>query len=191
MNTDGLLVNAGIKFGPFKAEDYTVPAWMLPGVPGQRGFPDKPDMMLVMGWKRGDAPPADKSAITLIPLEHCYSNDFFMADSRLVKQAKYARLMYELRAHGWLVVGDASETPTFFADHKGGLRDHEDGEIPPAVISTFVQGHMGSMCRRDLDTLAAFGVQNAKLFLKSLYKLAVVSMHKCVSTYIHAVRGVG
>ncbi len=56
--------------------------------------------------------------LTLIPLEHCYSNDFFMKDSRRTKQARYARLMYELRAHGWLVVGDASETPKFFAAHK-------------------------------------------------------------------------
>jgi hypothetical protein len=47
--------------------------------------------------------------------------------------------------------------------------------------------------RRDCVRCLWCPEQNAKLFLKSLYKykLAVVSMHKCVSTYIHAVRGVG
>ena len=28
-------------------EEYTIPNWMLPGTPGQRGFPNKPDMVIV------------------------------------------------------------------------------------------------------------------------------------------------
>ena len=30
-------------------EEYTIPNWMLPGTPGQRGFPDKPDLVIVKG----------------------------------------------------------------------------------------------------------------------------------------------
>jgi len=50
-----LLVNAGTKYGASKREDYTIPDWALPGPPGNRGFPDKPDLVLIKNWV-GDQP---------------------------------------------------------------------------------------------------------------------------------------
>ena len=65
-----LLVNAGVAFAN-GAEDKTIPDWMLPGTFGNRAFPDKVDLALIIGWGRGSPPPtlAQKRRIKIVLVE--------------------------------------------------------------------------------------------------------------------------
>jgi hypothetical protein len=180
-----LLINAGTKYAANGKEDDTVPEWMLPRAPGGRGYPDKPDMVLVIGWDKGTPPPQPGTpGVKLMFLEHCFAHDFYYKERRSVKRAKYARLITELEEAGWTVVGDAQAPDGWYDEFM------EEGELRPSktAIHTFVQGHMASFAACDEETLKTFGVDSTDVHkvLTGLYKIAVYGLHMCAMSYFRA-----
>ena len=105
-----LLVNAGNKYGT-KREDFTIPAWALPGAPGHRGFPDKPDIVVIKNWQRGAPPPTNAKrtpgytgpVITFLITEHKLANDFYLREGCNEKRSIYVELVLALLEAGWAV----------------------------------------------------------------------------------------
>jgi hypothetical protein len=105
-----LLVNAGNKYGS-KNEDFTIPSWALPGIPGRRGFPDKPDMVQIENWQVGQPPPTNAKrtpgytgpAVRFRIVEHKMANDLYLLDARNEKRSIYVELVLELTKAGWQV----------------------------------------------------------------------------------------
>jgi hypothetical protein len=105
-----LLVNAGNKYGT-KREDFTIPAWALPGAPGHRGFPDKPDIVAIKNWQRGAPPPTNAKrtpgytgpVITFLITEHKLANDFYLREGCNEKRSIYVELVLALLEAGWAV----------------------------------------------------------------------------------------
>ena len=105
-----LLVNAGTKYGP-QREDATIPAWALPGVPGRRGFPDKPDIVIIKNWSAGQPPPMNAKltpgyagpAVAFLIVEHRMTNDLYLQDACDVKRSIYVELVQKLQERGWEV----------------------------------------------------------------------------------------
>ena len=68
----------------------TVPSWLLPS------YPYRPDIMVLAGWAQerydaGEFPTeADFGSITVIPVELCFANDFFLDDAVLRKRRAYS-----------------------------------------------------------------------------------------------------
>jgi len=106
-----LLVNAGTKYASSKHEDYTIPAWALPGRPSNRGFPDKPDIVVIKNWQRGAPPPTNAKrtpgymgpTVTFLVCEHMISADIYLADARDMKRSIYVELVLALLEEGWAV----------------------------------------------------------------------------------------
>ena len=110
-----LLVNAGTKYGSMR-EDATIPAWALPGTPGRRGFPDKPDIVIIKNWSADQPAPtnakrtpgyAGPAVITFLIVEHKMTNDLYLQDSRDEKRSIYVELVHELLKEGWDVELDS------------------------------------------------------------------------------------
>ena len=105
-----LLVNAGNKYGT-KREDFTIPDWALPGAPGRRGFPDKPDIVVIKNWRRGTPPPTNARqtpgytgpVVTFLIAEHKLSNDFYLKEGCNEKRSIYVELVLALLQAGWAV----------------------------------------------------------------------------------------
>ena len=104
-----ILINAGLEHAPanYTKEEHTTPDWMLPGTPSKRGFPDKPDLCLVIGLDIDAPPPSTKeerSECKLVILEVATSNDFYLVDAQNRKRSKYVELVRALREYGWNVI---------------------------------------------------------------------------------------
>jgi hypothetical protein len=143
-----LLVNAGVKYGSLKLEDFTIPGWALPhirGRPGHRPFPDKPDIVLIRGWAGGTPPTNAKltpgysgPVVTFVIVEHKMANDMYLADARNEKRSIYVELVLELLVAGWAVefCTDAAD----YASWYGKYTTFDDlDEVPatgPAVDET-------------------------------------------------------
>ena len=155
---------------------------MLPGTPGNRGFPDQPDIVLVIGWDKGAPPPQpDAPGVKLMVLEHCFAHDFFLSAKRNAKRNKYVTLVNHLRQAGWSVTCDERASAEWYDDA-------EEGEIPPQPVHTFVQGHRGAFAKYDDQTLRAFGVDSTDVckLLRTLYRIAATGLHTCVVTHHRA-----
>ena len=124
-------------------EQYTVPEWMLPGTPGRRGFPDKPDIVILKGWpKANEHPlgPTNKSpehgfTVKLIIAELKYTDDMNMHTKHAEIKEKYAPLVRALRTHGWQV-------------------HHE--------VASVVLGHRATALNRNKDAMQTLGITDKK-----------------------------
>jgi hypothetical protein len=124
-------------------------------------------------------------------MEHCFRHDFSMAARRKWKQNKYIGLTKALEAEGWTVEGDKNagkkwEDTTLWAKYG---EFPEEGELaPPLPVHTFVQGHMGSFCKQDIQSLLAMGVDlsDVQRLLRKLYYIAANRLHSCVASYQRA-----
>ena len=106
-----ILVNAGTKYATSKHEDFTIPDWALPGTPGRRSFPDKPDIVVIKNWQRGAAPPTNAKrtpgytgpVVTSVLCEHRITNDFYLQAACDEKRSIYVELVLALIDEGWAV----------------------------------------------------------------------------------------
>ena len=106
-----ILVNAGTKYATSKHEDFTIPYWALPGTPGRRSFPDKPDIVVIKNWQRGAAPPTNAKrtpgytgpVVTFVLCEHRITNDFYLQAACDEKRSIYVELVLALIDEGWAV----------------------------------------------------------------------------------------
>ena len=127
-----LLVNAGIKYAPagYENEEQTVPGWMLPGSPGNRGFPDKPDICLIVGLDIDAAPPStpeERSKYTLVFLEVATGHDHYLQETCNMKRSKYVELVCALRTQGWQVKLDINQPfHDWFLNYKYASEDSTD-----------------------------------------------------------------
>ena len=116
-----LLVNAGVAFAANGVEDKTIPDWMLPGTFGNRAFPDKVDLALIIGWGRGSPPPtlAQKHRIKIVLVEVGYTHDHHLPERVDEKHTKYVALAMALRAAGWnVILCDSTGDPSVPANRK-------------------------------------------------------------------------
>ena len=187
-----LLINAGVAFAANGSEDKTIPDWMLPGTFGNRAFPDKVDLALIIGWGRGSPPPtlAQKRRIKIVLVEVGYTHDHHLPERVNEKRSKYVALALALRAAGWNVIlcDSAGDPDVWFKPSAPNEQvDREEGEILPA-IHTVVIGHCGSHVRSNLAAFAALGIPDdkAKALLLDLSKLAIRQLKSCQSTYMRA-----
>ena len=198
--TSTLLVNAGTKYSPTGTMDHTVPDWMLPferwGAPGHRKFPDKPDMMLIVGWTQGTPPPVDKKSVKLFMLEFTSTNDRFLITARNLKDSKYAPLVGALYKEGWRVYFSSDRGDDWFTDTSE-VNNVEPGEIvegyPPHVlrgpcgqIHTVVIGHCGTHLTSNIETFTAFGLSSKEVLalLRETVALSAKQLHSCVANHL-------
>jgi hypothetical protein len=81
------------------------------GRPGRRGYPDKPDLVLIRGWAVGQPPPTNAKrtpgytgpVITFVIVDHKIANDLYLVDARNEKRSIYVELVRELLEEGWAV----------------------------------------------------------------------------------------
>jgi hypothetical protein len=189
-----LLLNAGTVFAANGAEDQTIPAWMLPGTPGNRAFPDKVDMVLIIGWDKGAPPPTPGTpGIKIVLVEVSGSHDHYLPDRVNMKRSKYATLARALMDAGWDVVLDSAASYDCadwymrFTSDKPISWPHaalEEGELVYA-IHTVILGHCGSHVRTNLAAFAALGISQAqsKELMLCLSRLALRQLRDCQSAY--------
>jgi len=144
-----LLVNAGTKYGASKREDHTIPGWALPGPPGNRGFPDKPDLVLIKNWDGGplgvQPPPTNTKrtpgyvgpTVTFVIVEHKMTQDLHLRQSRNYKRNVYAQLALALAVEGWDVelCTDVTDPSTWYGkDCDRGVPAHAPAKESPAEV---------------------------------------------------------
>ena len=92
-------------------EDFTIPDWALDGTPGNRGFPDKPDIVIIKNWQVGQPPPTNAKrtpgyagpVVTFVIVEHKMTNDWYLQDACNEKRSIYVQLVLALTQAGWAV----------------------------------------------------------------------------------------
>ena len=188
-----LLVNAGVAFAANGAEDNTIPDWMLPGTFGNRGYPDKVDLALIIGWGKGSPPPttqAQKNRIKIVLVEVSNAHDHHLRRRVNEKRTKYVALAEALRVAGWNVAlcESAGAPSTWFtpaADDD--VPELEEGQLVGA-IHTVVIGHCGSHVRTNMEAFAALGIDagTSKDLMLDLSKLAVRQLKNCQTAYARA-----
>jgi hypothetical protein len=144
-----LLINAGVKYGN-KREDFTIPGWALPGRPGHRGFPDKPDIVLIRNWAEGQPPPTNKKrdpnytgpVVTFTVVEHTMSHDLYLTDACNEKRSIYVELVLELLTAGWEVelCTQVTDPTTWYRKHRV-FEDPDDEDVPAAGPAVDAAAH--------------------------------------------------
>jgi hypothetical protein len=192
-----LLLNAGVAFAASGAEDQTIPTWLLPGTFGSRTFPDKVDMVLIVGWDK-DAPPPTPGTpgVKIVLVEVSGSHDHHLPERVNLKRSKYAQLARALVDAGWDLVFDQAASYNCadwymrFTSDRPVTWPHaplEEGELVYA-IHTVILGHCGSHVRTNLAAFAALGISQAqsKELMLCLSRLAVRQLRDCQSAYKRA-----
>ncbi len=190
-----VLINAGTRYAASGMEDATVPDDMLPGAFGHRAFPDKVDIMLVIGWPKGEPMPQDKTKMTLVPVEVTSSHDHYLHEARNRKMSKYVELTRALSGAGWTNITLCPDDPdTWYMKYANA---HTETSFAPAAaesgelcgIHTVVVGHCGSHLRTNLDAFAALGItrkEDSHDLLLRLSQLAARQLRDCQSVYRRA-----
>jgi hypothetical protein len=112
----------------------------------------------------------------------------------------YVPFTHQLFNAGWSAawVGDEAAPDGWFDDYDNSVPEESEvrtthhatvGNIPPPVF-TFVQGHMGSFCAKDIDTLLVVGVnrEDVNLLLRDLQKFAIHHLHACVGSFYRTLK---
>ena len=178
-----MLVNAGKKNG--YDCDWTVPHGLLPDEPrpGQRGYPDTPDIVLIRGWAPGAPLPADKSTMHLLLIEIKYTGDKNLQKRRAEAGAIYVTLLQRLHAAGYTIIG---EGPTGLPAAAVGDEEEEGGDLEvvarrpaaPPTIFTLVLGVRDTYTTQFMATLATLGIRTRNLsrLLRQLHRHTIASL---------------
>ena len=137
-------------------EEKTVPPWMLGWERGERQVPDKPDFVVIKGWRRTWPPPegpvmhvkdADEGevSVSLVLGELKYADDIDMPRKHEMAREKYAPLIRQLAEAGWRV------------------NDR---------LATVVVGHRACVSKENAESFTILGIQTQRKHTELQEKLA-------------------
>jgi hypothetical protein len=196
-----MLVNAGKKSG--YDCDWTIPGGLLPAEPrpGQRGYSDTPDIVLIRGWTPGTPLPDDKSTVHLLLIEVKYTGDKNLKKRREEAGNIYVTLLQHLHAAGYTIIGEGPDglpsAATEDNEEEGGNMEVDARRLSaPPTIFTLIIGVRDTYTTHFLDTLTALGIRTRNLsrLLRQLHRHTIASLLASVrqhSRLCRAKAGVG